>query len=143
MTEETTLEQKKLANDLIKTVLENTSKFVYFLLSITTVSIGYAITATATDKMEFSHRLLLWGASMIAMGYSTHCGIKSLNKTNELLITAIKSHQENISENYQKYFDNATTLSKEAHELMIMQQRILYIGYIGFFAWHISNILTK
>lgn len=57
---------------------ESISKFIYFIFSITTVSCGYAITATQNAKPSFW--LCLWGLSIVAMGMSLVFGALYIHK---------------------------------------------------------------
>lgn len=62
------MNQQEFAQALDSENRSDTSKFVYFLFSITTVSIGYSI--TATREVIFSWWLIIWFISTIAMSIS-------------------------------------------------------------------------
>lgn len=52
---------------------ENVSKFVYFIFSITTVSIGFAI--STTQSITPTYWLILWVFSILSMCASLYCGV--------------------------------------------------------------------
>lgn len=58
----------------------NTSKFVYFLFSITTVSIGFVIQNTQDMKFQYSG---FWILSIFLLFFSLICGALYIFKTNE------------------------------------------------------------
>lgn len=78
------MKNDEIVDQLTNTHQENLSKFVYFLFSITTISIGYSI--SITQKAQVSYCLILWIISIIAMGYSLWCGISHIKKINDTLL---------------------------------------------------------
>lgn len=71
----------EIATKLRSEVQENISKFVYFVFSVTTVSIGFAITKTQSIKP--SYWLIFWLLSIIAMCISLVFGIIHIVKSNQ------------------------------------------------------------
>jgi hypothetical protein len=74
-----------------KQYYENLTKFVYFVFSITTVSIGYSI--SSTKDATCSYWLIIWLLSVLTMSYSLWCGIRHILKMNDSFCHAAKSIQ--------------------------------------------------